>query len=476
MLFSRPPPRLCRRLVSQYQHLASSRRQLTSLTIPFNPATSTKVPPPPLPPPTAFPQLTSTQSQISSLLTTALTASPPPTHHNAAVLLTSTSLAPWLQDASFLASLLASLRPASSDITLLAAAVDTIPHLSPTGTGTYTTTQGLSFLLGPRATLFTPTPTDQNPAASLEFHLPPLSPTSRPLLVTLPAALTVFANGRPHTVLTSRWDTSSTTSSPRLVDVAAASHAVIRPDALAAGQSRITLPLVPVTPARRIVAGLGNILRQVDVNGTATPASKELEEAIPLLLARRAPGRRGVVGVWAVVYPSESAATGDIQGVLARGGHVRKVLSGGGGWGAKQGLLSLDPETRFTAAGAEGEEEDVESFIRSFYGEESGGGVVAPGGWVQFMVEEEEVGQELGRGGPRPAVMLGTHVAVDESDGSAAAAADGGVEVEVLEDVFGAASLKGIYVATEGEGGDGEIVTKIDAARSYVGAVSGSRE
>lgn len=430
--------------------------------------------PSPYPPPL---QLTPTQSQISSLLTTALTASPPPPHHNAAVLLTSTSLAPWLQDASFLASLLAPLRPASSDLTLLAAAVDAIPHLSPTGTGTgtYTTTQGLSLLLGPRATLFTTT-TDQNPTASLEFHLPPLSPTSRPLRVTLPAALTVFANGRPHTVLTSHWDTS--TSAPQLVDVAATSHAVIRlPTDLvpASSHSRITLPLVPVTPARRIVAGLGNILRQVDVNGTATPASRELEEAIPRVLAQRPEGRRGVVGVWAVVYPASPSPPreGDVEAVLARGGHVRKVLSGGGGWGAKQGLLSLDPETRFTAAGAEGGEEDVESFIRSFHGEESGGGVVAPGGWVQFMVEEE-VEVVRGVGGPRPAVMVGTHVAVEESDPSV----DGGTEVEVLEDVFGAASVKGIYVATEGEGeeGDGEVVTKIDAARSYVGAISGATE
>lgn len=241
------------------------------------------------------------------------------------------------------------------------------------------------------------------------------------------------------------------------------------------GQSRITLPLVPVTPARRIVAGLGNILRQVDVDGRPTPASKELEEAIPLLLARRANKRAAVVGVWAVVYPSEPVATGDVEAVLARGGHVRKVLSGGGGWGAKQGLLSLDPETRFTAGA--GEEEDVESFIRSFHGEESGGGVVAPGAWVQFMVEEEVEVEAVGREGPRPAVMLGTHVAVEESGGSAAVG--GAAEVEVLEYVFGAASLKGIYVATEaaaGQEGDGEIVTKIDAARSYVGAISGSTE
>ncbi|KAK0746148.1 hypothetical protein B0T18DRAFT_488772 [Schizothecium vesticola] len=450
MLFSRSSAPLCRRLVSQHQQASSPRRRLSSLTIPFNPATSTK-------------------SQIASLITDALTASPPPAHHNAAVLLASPSLAPWLQDEAFLASLLTPLRP-TSNLSLLAAAVDAIPHLTPAGT--YTTTPGLSLLHGPRATLWTfpPTPTPDQQAASLEFHLPPLpsDPLARPLRVTLPAALTVFANGRPHTVLTSRWDTSSSTTSPhRLVDVAATSHAVIRPGP--AASSRIVLPLVPLTPARRVVAGLGNILRQVEVDGRATPASKELEEAIPRLLAGRG-GERRVVGVWAVVYPARAgpaAASGDVEGVLARGGHVRKVLSGGGGWGAKQGLLSLDPQTRYAAAG----EEDVESFIRSFHGEEAGGGVVAPGSWVQFMVEEVEVG---GTDGLRPSMILGTHVAV-ESDGSSA---DAGTKVEVLENIFGASSSQGIYVATEavGQAGDGEIVTKIDAARSYVGSISGPVE
>ncbi|KAK1832895.1 hypothetical protein QBC39DRAFT_403783 [Podospora conica] len=448
---------------------------MKSLTIPFNPATSTK-------------------SQISSLVTTALTTSPPPTHHNAAVILASSSLAPWLQDETFLASLLAPLR-SPSGLDVLAAAVDAIPHLS-TPTGAYTTTQGLSILHGPSASLlpdlWSPTPTTSvSEKASLEFHLPPLplpsDPRARPLRVTLPAALTLFANGRPHTVLASRW-TTSPTASPRLVDVAARSHAVIRPGPAASSSSRIVLPLVPVTPARRVVAGLGNILRQVEVDGRPTPASKELEEAIPRLLAARAERgwERQAVGVWAVVYPAategvrfpgvvvggssggEAEAAGEVEGMmgglLARGGHVRKVLSGGGGWGVKQGLLSLDPQTRYDVA----EEEDVESFMRSFHGEEAGGGVVAPGSWVQFMVEAVEVGGGEGGG---LATILGTHV----GEGSLGGA---GGEVEVLGGVFGAASSQGIYVATGAAGHteDGEIVTKIDAARAYVGSVLGEVE
>lgn len=60
-------------------------------------------------------------------------------------------------------------------------------------------------------------------------------------------------------------------------------------------------------------------------------------------------------------------------------------MSGGGGWGDKQGLLALDPETRFPT---HDNEEDMERFIRSFTGREPAGtGVVTPGTWVQFMVE-----------------------------------------------------------------------------------------
>ncbi len=65
------------------------------------------------------------------------------------------------------------------------------------------------------------------------------------------------------------------------------------------------------------------------------------------------------------------------------------VVSGGGGWGDKQGLLSLDPQTKYSSP----DEDDVESFIRSFKGDTSGAGtVVAPGSYIQFFIE-----------GPRPA-------------------------------------------------------------------------
>ncbi|CRK46843.1 hypothetical protein BN1723_020146, partial [Verticillium longisporum] len=74
---------------------------------------------------------------------------------------------------------------------------------------------------------------------------------------------------------------------------------------------------------------------------------------------------------------------------LALGQRIFQVISGGGGWGKKQGLLSLDTETQFSLTG----EEDLESFIRSFHGQKGGdgedapldSGVVAPGSTLQFF-------------------------------------------------------------------------------------------
>lgn len=61
------------------------------------------------------------------------------------------------------------------------------------------------------------------------------------------------------------------------------------------------IPLIPLAPPRKIVAGLGNIVRQVEIDGVASPASKEIEELIPKYLSKRS--RQDPAGVWALVIP-----------------------------------------------------------------------------------------------------------------------------------------------------------------------------
>lgn len=60
-------------------------------------------------------------------------------------------------------------------------------------------------------------------------------------------------------------------------------------------------------------------------------------------------------------------------------------MSGGGEWGAKASLLSLDPET---GHGPQSEEDELDRFQRSFHGDRNAeGSIMRPGDVVQFFVE-----------------------------------------------------------------------------------------
>lgn len=70
------------------------------------------------------------------------------------------------------------------------------------------------------------------------------------------------------------------------------------------------------------------------------------------------------------------------------------LVSGGGEWGAKASLLSLDPQSSY---GAECEEDELDRFQRSFHGEDTAAGAITrPGDFVQFFVE----GNPVMHGGP----------------------------------------------------------------------------
>lgn len=64
--------------------------------------------------------------------------------------------------------------------------------------------------------------------------------------------------------------------------------------------------------------------------------------------------------------------------------HAR-LVSGGGEWGAKAGLLSLDPQIEYDGPS---EAESLESFQSSFQGDvKAAGGIANPGDVIQFFVE-----------------------------------------------------------------------------------------
>lgn len=199
---------------------------------------------------------------------------------------------------------------------------------------------------------------------SLVLH-PPEGRTMGPLRVTVPLANTMFTNGKTHSLSASRWETRPG-QSPRFVDrIEKANQTILfRTDDTGSshdGASTVACNLVPITKPRRIVSGLGNILRQIDIDGPA-PASTELETNIPGILDARArkvvestsqaeDTYSGPVGIWALIMPpgyieegmpmaeplnwqdyhakSETHLVGETNGrldlVLAAGGRLCKV-------------------------------------------------------------------------------------------------------------------------------------------------------
>ncbi|OIW34851.1 hypothetical protein CONLIGDRAFT_710124 [Coniochaeta ligniaria NRRL 30616] len=216
--------------------------------------------------------------------------------------------------------------------------------------------------------------------------------------VTVPVANTVFQNGRTSTLFAARW-AGTTWRNFQAVERVDVGSQVVRVPIEGGEQTGVSVPLVSITPLRTVKSALGNILKKVEIGGEAAPASKELEENVPKLLeSRRKMGLgdiQGPLNVWALVVPArlkgmwkaEVLDLLDLQPLLREGCRLHRVLSGGGGWGAKQGLLSLDPEARFETT----DEEDVESFERDFLagqnGGSGGGSVVGPGDEVVFCVD-----------------------------------------------------------------------------------------
>ncbi|KAI1133681.1 hypothetical protein F5Y10DRAFT_228336 [Nemania abortiva] len=345
----------------------------------------------------------------------------------------------------------------------------------------------------------------QDSAACVSFMANPLAGNTDALEVTLPLANTVFQNGRRSTLSASRWDI--------------ASYGLMAPDTtypktaqlIKANESSVThtssiVPLLPLTPPRRIVAGLGNIVRQVEVDGSPTPASKELEAIIPKIFEERAQhepaSTPGPIGVWCWVIPphirpekfndlklfkaGSSQAETDVvldsvelfSDLLSSGCRLHKILSGGGGWGLKQGLLSLDPETRFPLPG---QDDDMEMFIRSFTERNSAeptSGLAAPGSSLLFCVEPQMTKVEALSSHlrvPKETLAFGVSRSLDYKPTRSPHAKP----VDIIDGHFGISSATGLFLRTstgfmgaDNKNGmrgapQGPFTTKVDVPGAY---------
>ncbi|EAQ92726.1 hypothetical protein CHGG_00961 [Chaetomium globosum CBS 148.51] len=459
---------------------------------------------------------------------------PPPrdTYHSGAVILVSQSLAGWLHDDAFVARMLTASGMTSGqgeEISVLAAAVDQVPAYD-RRIDAFSSSEGISVLRGETSKLlpssFEPelaTEADSRP--SLLFQRSPANLAE--LAVHVPLAKTLFSSGSPTTLVESRW-LANTHQPPRLTQkLNRTSQTVVLPieDLQFEAPNPLTTVrphLVPVTSPALVLRSLGNILSQIEVDGRPSPPSQQLEYIIPKLL--RAPRRlrddsshdEAHIAVWALVMPPSRTTRyldpltplpvdrydPDVEWALARdtakkldpllisGCRLHKVVSGGGGWGAKQGLLSLDPETQL----ATDEHHTLNNFKESFFQDPNYHGtpldlprlqsrrphglgnpgpahsLIPPGSLVQFFVEAAY---------PTPSQALAAWSRDwDPAESSATITGAFGTPGAVIDpcpvnpvtdhpSLFGAVSATGVFLSRGPMRGLPEIAAKLDSPRSY---------
>jgi hypothetical protein len=218
----------------------------------------------------------------------------------------------------------------------------------------------------------------------------------------LPLANTVFQTGTPTTMILSQWKTHAVSNELKMVSRTKVSHHGIH---LRYGKPServvcaLSIPLIPLTVPRVVEGCMGNIIRRVvDPDGKSMQASAELENVVPRFFRSRGQPAQATVA-WALIIPQElqetiNARTEEllsglptetetekndeswerlwrsdppmwntlVSKALAEGARLHRVLSGGGGWGKKAGLLSLDP-VPFNEAREPSSEDDFSPII-----------------------------------------------------------------------------------------------------------------
>ncbi|KAG0635894.1 hypothetical protein HOY80DRAFT_1011594 [Tuber brumale] len=351
---------------------------------------------------------------------------------------------------------------------VFAAAVDSLPGTQPSAGGATGRTQGYSWLITSQSIRITIPPTaapGATPAKSLSFGL-------RSKKFTLPLANTLFHTGSRTTIvhipakvneipvtieaaegvcpkeveefahaqqdIKESWEKLG-----ELMKLVGQRSGIVPPakdhekdcvditlpstHLLADTKIDARLPLKQLTFPRRIEAGMGNILKQTSSEtGAPQGASRELEKAVlDYISSPSTPSLSRRLSIFARLTPHSSVAHENL--FMAPGARIHRVLSGGGGWGSKAGLLSLDPQS----------ETQVEVFAKNF---ESGEGIVKVGEYVQFFVAERGCGggDVAWRG-----VVFGCVPKVEELADEL-----GGKEEEevVIDGLFGGASEEGVWI------------------------------
>ncbi|OQD87003.1 hypothetical protein PENANT_c006G05699 [Penicillium antarcticum] len=300
--------------------------------------------------------------------------------NSAPLLLVTPSFAHWLDPSSpFLSQCLGQLYGTSAEATsvcAVAAVVDTLPDTRTISTGpathespaASTESEGLSLLVtgvsnfhgkaAPPRLIRSSASEDTNLLLSIQTGSPGQTNNRPTHEIGLRLANTVFVNGKETTISGTQWLRDSGSNEYILEQSVDLTSCMVTTSSQTVNTT-LDLPLDQVSERRKVISSMGNILRQLGkstdpASNEPMPASSELEKELPRYIKERNIVDQRV-SVWALVEKPElvvadaASSTHDrlIQS-LRRGGKLHRVMSGGGGWGKKQGLLSLDPEVSFS--------------------------------------------------------------------------------------------------------------------------------
>lgn len=300
-----------------------------------------------------------------------LSLSSPPAKDTTPLLLVTPKFAHWLDPTDgFLPKLLGRLYGGSDPIYAVAAVVDKLPNKAafPAVASQESLalggpeSEGLSLLVVPELSVQgKAAPPRRIGGAAMEEPDLGISVDAADLTthqIGLRLAHTIFVNGKESTLLGMRWKwdaTAGNNGAYSLDESIDLSSCIVKSSSSAADiQPTLALPLHPVGHRRKVISSMGNILREVSkstdpISVAPMPASSELERELPRYISENNIVDQRV-SVWALVEKPNATVSCSQDGLLEsvfNGGKLHRVISGGGGWGKKQGLLSLDPEIGF---------------------------------------------------------------------------------------------------------------------------------
>lgn len=228
----------------------------------------------------------------------------------------------------------------------------------------------------------------------------------------LPVANTMFHNERISTLFAARWISAPTVSKSKSkldsVFVRTKSTELLHQkfnlvdtedNSMFENSASLNMAIKQITPPQVVAAALGNIVCKLHAGKNPDeeiPASENLEKAVDRAInAETYPNQQ--VSIWALVTPRECRPNRPVvrnhvlQDMIECGSRLHRVLGGGGGWGAKKGLLALDPAFQYMDDQDEaqqsfgvGKDIDAETV-------QSLGDIVRPGDVIAFYIQPNSI-------------------------------------------------------------------------------------